>query len=319
MHSVQRKLTDPPQGVNPPNASRDTSRGVAPEPESDSELSPHAASKSVAFTPLSPQSSRTLRKHHAEQEAHRLAGESRSRERDDPDADEDDSAVAHGDDRSVAARTRNRRGSDPSSNRPVITRRRTRRDDSPDSELSDEGIEVLPDRFDAQGRPLDRSGRPVGGRAGDSRWHTRQGDFEYRSPRGRDGLNVQGQWGIGGTDPEMVERMVRGVTGALGSGKGGWMGIVGGLLSGLQAPPSDSHGQDAVEDDDRGSSRRRRNDGRLRDDDRDQRRITERGEGRRDDRRRRDGADDRDKNDDGYDEDDQPRQRRWWKRKNRDD
>ncbi len=206
-------------------------------------------------------------------------------------------------------------GSDPSSNRPLITRRRTRRDESPDSELSEDEIEVLPDRFDAQGRPLDPRGRPVGGRAGDSRWHTRNGDFEYRSPRGRDGWNVRGQWGIGGTDPEAVERMVRGVTGAIQGGQGGWAGLLGGLLSGLQQPP-DAHDQRRVEEDgqDDGS---RRHDGRLETatgiEEGSQREESSRHGGRHRDR------DEDDENDSGSDENERSRPRKWWKRKRREE
>jgi hypothetical protein len=75
--------------------------------------------KSVAFAPLSPTSTRTL------------------------------------------AISRNRRGSDPTSDRPNIPHQHRRRhrnpSRSPSPTTSDE-VEVLPDRFDKDGRPLDANG-----------------------------------------------------------------------------------------------------------------------------------------------------------------
>ncbi|KAH8893519.1 hypothetical protein GQ53DRAFT_763804 [Thozetella sp. PMI_491] len=313
--------------------SRDANKGLKPPPAghpgpsgSDNEtddLSPTAATKSVIFIPLSPQSSRTLRRHHAEQDAHRAHDEDGGRDLshgdDNPDADAK-SVILYHPDRNATTNPRRRRGSDPSSNRPVIQRRRSRGEDSPDSELSEDEIEILPDRFDAHGRPLDHRGRPVGGlggRAGDSRWHSRRGDFEYRSPKGPGGWDVQGQWGVAGTDPEAVERIVRGVTGAIEAGRGGWMGLLGGLLNGLQAPPDDHGHRHGDEADDEGEEGRRHRHRHVRD--REQRRITEEGESsRHGGGRHRDRGRDRD-DDDGYDGDEAPRSRRWWKRKQRDD
>lgn len=109
-------------------------------------------------------------------------------------------------------------------------------------------IELLPDRFDAQGRPLDRSSATT---TPPRSWHTRRGDFEYRSPRGL-GL-LQGEWGIAGTDGEAVERIVRDVTGVL-EGRGSWMGLIGGLLSGelLGGGDGDEDENGVVSDGDRG-------------------------------------------------------------------
>lgn len=95
----------------------------------------------------------------------------------------------------------------------------------------EEVIEMLPDRFDAQGRPLDGS-LPISRRGGSGpQWHSRRGDFEYRSPRGASGINMRGEWGVAGTDIEAVERIVQNVTGVL-EGRGSWLGLVRGILSG---------------------------------------------------------------------------------------
>lgn len=92
-----------------------------------------------------------------------------------------------------------------------------------------EEIEVLPDRFDDQGRPLNESDS----RRGDDGWTTRRGDFAYRSPR-PGGTQVRGTWGVAGTDPDQVEKMVRDVSGMLAGdvprGMGGWLGLAGRLL-----------------------------------------------------------------------------------------
>jgi hypothetical protein len=131
---------------------------------------------------------------------------------------------------------RGRRSTDPSSDRPLVSRRRPRSDTSPDSDPEEDVIEVLPDRFDASGRPLDPRDRAsvAGGGPSSGRMlpHVRRGDFVYRSPRGASGWNVRGQWGVAGTDPEAVERIVRNVTGAIDHGRSGWLGLLGGLLSG---------------------------------------------------------------------------------------
>ncbi len=78
--------------------------------------------KSVTFAPLSPTSTRTL------------------------------------------ANSRNRRSSDPSSDRPNTPHRHRRRHRNPSrspSPSSSDEVEVLPDRFDKDGRPLDANGHVI--------------------------------------------------------------------------------------------------------------------------------------------------------------
>lgn len=166
---------------------------------------------------------------------------------------------------------RSRRLSDPSSDRRRRPRR-TARSYTPDSDEDEEEdvIEVLPDRFDAQGRPLDGRSRSVV----PGRLHSRRGEFEYRPPRpGGGGLNVRGQWGVAGTDERQVERIVRKVTGVV-EGRESVLGLLGGLLSGKLLEDDsgeESSGRtkgkrrrrEAIEDrydydDDRGERRRRR-------------------------------------------------------------
>lgn len=161
---------------------------------------------------------------------------------------------------------RRRSGSDPSSDRPVVQRRRrSGRDGSPRSD--EDEVEVLPDRFDSAGRPVDANDP--------RRWHSRTGEFEYRPRSGGDGSSssgphVQGAWGIHGTDPEMVNRMAQGV-GSLLQGRQGWMGMIGNLLTSLPSSSGDGggssghgHGHGMIEDRDdvdneqRGEGRQRR-------------------------------------------------------------
>ncbi|KAK7923005.1 hypothetical protein PG985_007076, partial [Apiospora marii] len=153
-----------------------------------------AANKSVSFIPLSPQSSQTLRKLHEAQDRHS--------------------------------------DSDLSSDRTLSHRRGRRRD--PDLSSEENDVEVLPDRFDTSGRPLE-PGDP-------GRWTSRGGSFEYR-PRDR-GTQMQGAWGVGGTDADMVNRMAESV-GSLLEGKSGLLGILGNVISHL--PKSDGV-RGAVED-----------------------------------------------------------------------
>lgn len=153
-------------------------------------------------------------------------------------------------------RKRRRSDSDPSANRPLVSHRSDRggvvKSDHPSSE---DEIEVLPDRFDNSGRPVDGVGSvPSSSRRG--RWTERRGDFEYRSPRPR-GTQVQGTWGVAGTDPEQVERMMQNVTGLLAGegvprGMGGWLGLAGKLLGGVMAPGNGDAGSDEHNADDGG-------------------------------------------------------------------
>lgn len=165
-----------------------------------------SATKSVVFIPLSPQSSRTLRRHRKTHEQDTAPGTGLS-------------------DQVVQAKrpnfSRRRSDSDPSADRPLVQRHRRRRDEPP--RLNEDEVEVLPDRFDSAGRPIDAAGpRPV---------HIRRGDFEYR-PRSRSGTHVQGAWGVQGTDPEMVNRMAESV-GSLLQGRQGLLGILGNVLTNL--------------------------------------------------------------------------------------
>lgn len=188
--------------------------------------------KSVVFGPLSPKSSMTMKRHRAEakakeekerkeQEEHdMLQGLVPAKPRPKPDA-----ALSLSDDESY------------------FTRRRRHWDDD---SSSDEPVEVLPDRFDKDGRPLnERSTRKRG-------WTSRKGDFEYK-PKRRDDWDIKGAWQVAGTDGEAVDQIVRGVTGAL-EGKGGWLGILGNVLGGLQQLEP----REAIDEGHHGERRRRR-------------------------------------------------------------
>lgn len=189
--------------------------------------------KSVTFIPLSPRSSKTLKRHHAEQEAAKLASKEAS-----SDGDNNHASI------SCAADSE-----DYFTNLvQALIPSRLNDKDAEDSGTDEEVIEVLPDRFDSQGQPLDRAGRSTRPQV-----HTQRGEFEYRSPRGPDGLQMQGQWGVAGTDPEAVERIVRNVTGVL-EGRGSWLGLLssvlgGGLLQGIG-------GQGAIDEGEEGGRRR---------------------------------------------------------------
>lgn len=119
---------------------------------------------------------------------------------------------------------RRRRSSDPSSDRPIVSRRHQ---DPSDSGSEDE-VELLPDRFDAQGKPL-------GDGAARDRWTERKGTFE-RQPQRPGDWSVKGAWQVGGTDEEAVGRLVRNATGAL-EGRRSWLSVIGDVLgAGLLAP-----------------------------------------------------------------------------------
>jgi hypothetical protein len=186
--------------------------------------SPPRTPSHVQWVPLSPQSSQTLLRHRA----------TKSRENVDDQidaADDNNSAVV------PASRRfrKRRRNSDPSANRPVVGRPRNGLAESDRSSSgSEDEVEVLPDRFDTSGRPIDPNA-PSSSRSARARprWTERHGDFEYRSPR-PGGMQARGMWSVGGTDPDQVERMMQDVTGIIGDGppKGvtGWIGLAGRLL-----------------------------------------------------------------------------------------
>lgn len=230
--------------MNPPST-RSSSISTVPD-------SPPPSAKTVGFVPLSPQSSRTLRKLHEDHEqTERGVSEAAAEESPAPEADDQVTR------RSRPPIRRHRSDSDPSADRPVVQRRRRRRDESPLS--NDEEIEVLPARFDSAGRPLDAQD-PRG-------WTSRQGDFEYR-PQSRNGTHVRGAWGVGGTDPEMVNRMAQGVGNIL-EGRQGFLGLLGNVLSHLPGPSGGGR-REALEDtrdeEDEDDGRRRRRHRRRRDD-----------------------------------------------------
>ena len=154
--------------------------------------------KAVEFAPLSPQSSHTLRRHHAEieQTARKSAQVS----------DEDD-------------------------------------------------IEELPDRFDAQGRPLSNGATSSHG------FSSRQGDFSF-------GDRVRGKWGVASTEgdgdvewlADSVQTILDGIGGASSGHPSGIMGIIGGVLQGLALGGDENHRlEDADHHSDDGKKRKRRN------------------------------------------------------------
>lgn len=115
---------------------------------------------------------------------------------------------------------RRRSGSDVSSNRPRVQRRRVRGDDSPVSDDSE--IEYLPDRFDPSGQPLETKNTTVGG-------FTRQGSFEYL-PRNDNDWHVRGAWrSLGEPDPALVSDIAQTLGGLLQPG-GSLMNIFGHVL-----------------------------------------------------------------------------------------
>jgi len=168
---------------------------------------------------------------------HSTTSDAEGDQHEDEEPGDEDSAVVHRPD------LRRRRSSDPSSNRPVVRHRRRHRSDS-DSD-SDSDVEDLPDRFDTRGSRLD--GGPDPGRA---RTTTRRGTFE-RPPQHAGDWDVRGAWQASGTDGEMVDRLVRDVTGVL-EGRQSWMAVLGDVLGG------GAQGQIGDEDGDAGRRGRRR-------------------------------------------------------------
>lgn len=159
------------------------------------------------------------------------ANRSKSRDNDrSKDDDGDDKSADDDNDSAVVPRRRFRKrrrrsNSDPSSNRPRtdVARRRGGGGGSDDQSTGEEEDEVeqLPDRLGPQGRD------------GGGGWTERKGEFEYRSPK-PGGAQARGAWGVGGTDPDQVDRLMRDVTDLIGDGPpkgvGGWLGFAGRLL-----------------------------------------------------------------------------------------
>ena len=103
--------------------------------------------KSVSFLPLSPQSSRTIERHKREHQEHEDGEASQA-------GHFPEEYPAEGNTTGKRPSARRQRGSsDPSSDRPIIQRRRTGHAALVSDE--DDEVEDLPDRFDSQGRQLD--------------------------------------------------------------------------------------------------------------------------------------------------------------------
>ncbi|KAI0845962.1 hypothetical protein F5Y00DRAFT_272334 [Daldinia vernicosa] len=157
----------------------------------------------VKFVPLSPKSSRTLRRHRR-----------RMGERSEEEIEEELALLQR------PRNLRRRSGSDVSSNRPRVQRRRVRGDESPVSDDSE--IEYLPDRFDPSGQPLETTNTAV------DRF-PRQGSFEYL-PRNDDDWHIRGAWrSLGDPDPALVSDIAQTLGGLLRPG-GSLMNMFGNAL-----------------------------------------------------------------------------------------
>lgn len=193
--------------VEPPN---DPITPPAPLPVNPIDHNPtdHAHSnKSVMFAPLSPTSSRRLERIR-NAKANNSSSTIQTYEQPDPSPDH-----RH-------RRRRRRRNSDPSSDRPSRPHKHRRRrgassdESASGSENSD--IEVLPDRFDDDGRPIERD-------------------------RDRERSNLAKEFGGGN---EMVEKVVRGV-GEVVEGRKTWGQLLRGLVAETMIDPSEASGSDA--------------------------------------------------------------------------
>ncbi|KAK4179899.1 hypothetical protein QBC36DRAFT_56906 [Triangularia setosa] len=202
---------------SPPTSPIMTPQTEDDDPNDDMPGTPRTA-RSVIFIPMSPKSQATLRRHREAQDAARSGAEDSDITPPSPleitSSDDDKSSRKKTKDRKVA------------------------------SETDDESaVEELPDRFDGEGRPLTAQGHED--RRGGV--HSRKGSFEYRSPKGAQGLNMMGDWAVSGADKETVEKIVQNVTGVL-EGRGSWMGLIGGLLSGNLLQGGGGHGEEGGHD-----------------------------------------------------------------------
>lgn len=175
--------------------------------------------------------------------------------------DSDDDDRSHH--RSIRTDPDGRRSSEPPSSRPIVRRNRRSRD-YPSGSDSPEEVEILPDRFDSHGQPLD------GRSTSKSRWTTRKGTF-HREPQRQGGLDVSGAWQVSGTDGEAVDRLVKNFTGAL-DGQKGWMGVLGEVLGSGLLPGTEGQGGRLEQ----GSGRQKHDDDEDDEDDRKRRRRRER-------------------------------------------
>ena len=180
------------------------------------------SNKSVMFAPLSPTSSRRLERIR-NSKADQSTSTVNTYEQPNPSSDR-------------RYRRRRRRNSDPSSDRPSRPRkhrkhRKGRHSDESDSEKSeDEEVEVLPARFDKEGRPLSRD---------------RSGSRER---------DIAKEFGGGN---EMVERVVRGV-GEVVAGKQTWSDLLMGFVKDGGLAGGSTRGSVADFEDEERESRRER-------------------------------------------------------------
>lgn len=182
---------------------------------------------------MSPKSTKTMERHKREQE----------------EASHEDSESEESEDERGSRFRHHRRNSELAHD--GMTHRSHHRYSS-DSDSDD--VEVLPERFDKNGAPI--NGRETTGRRG---WSTRSGQFE-RQPQKPGDWNVKGAWHIGGTNEAAVQKLSQDVTDAL-DGRKSWLNVVGGVLGGgLADPGTGSHQIDERHDSPNGddSQRRRR-------------------------------------------------------------
>lgn len=199
-------------------------------------------SKSVSFIPLSPKSSKTMERHRQE---HIAASNLETNEGggggggDMAEGSAQERAnISYRDDHKHQHSDKYRHSADLSSDRAPV--RSSRRASAPQDD-----IEVLPDRFDEHGQPLDVRPTPD--------LTMRSGEF-VRSPRREGDWGVQGSWQVGGTDPEAVERMVNGVVTVL-EGRQGFFRSIGDMFTGGADLLGD--GRSTVGGENRGRYRRR--------------------------------------------------------------
>jgi hypothetical protein len=208
---------------------------ASPSPISSPTTPSRPTNKSVNFAPLSPTSSRRLAKihkqaphSHAPYDANDPANLPPSQSSNYNDrfgdrevGDDDETDHVYDSNSPETRRRRRRRNSDPSSDRPIQPNKHRRRyhnasrSPSPHSPSSSD-VEVLPDRFDKDGRPLDRYGNP----------------FQRSGRGGTRGMGGGGEDDIG---QEMVERFTREISDVM-EGKKSWVSLLKNVVSGGPSP-----------------------------------------------------------------------------------
>ncbi|PHH65578.1 hypothetical protein CDD81_2013 [Ophiocordyceps australis] len=179
--------------------------GLTPKDDDVSNPATATAPKSVTFIPLSPRSSQTLQRHREQQAASIKAALERPR-------DQEPGTKRQGDKTHGRSGLERRSGDGSRLDRAAASKRALpeRQDD----------VELLPDRFDAQGRPLDSSGHEG--------WTAKRGEFE-RPARHAGDWHVGASWQVAGTDAQAVDRLVSDVTDVL-AGQQNWMAVLGNAL-----------------------------------------------------------------------------------------